>query len=278
MQSWTDAVADAAHEIARHAATRPTVGIILGTGLGAVSESVERAVVIETTSIPQFPPSTVDGHAGAVVIGHLSGRSVAVLSGRVHLYEGYDPAILGFGVRVLRELGCQTLIVTNAAGGLNADFRPGDVMVITDHISLPCLAGRGPLVGFQPSGDLRRFVDLTSAYDPELQRLVETTASDLGHVLQRGIYVQVGGPNFETPAEVRFLRAIGGDAVGMSTVPEVIVARQIGMRVLGLSVISNAAAGLPGALLDHEDVMAAMAQAAPAVSDLVKGLIARLPR
>jgi purine-nucleoside phosphorylase len=277
MQSWTDAAVEAAHSVERRVSIRPTIGIILGTGLGAISKTLEGATVIETTSIPHFPPSTVDGHAGAVFIGRLSGRPAAVLSGRVHLYEGYDPADLGFGVRVLRELGCRTLIVTNAAGSLNADFRPGDVMVITDHISLPSLAGRGPLVGFQPSNDLKRFVDLTNAYDPEFQRLIDMTASALGQSIRRGVYVQVGGPNFETPAEVRFLRTIGGDAVGMSTVPEVIVARQVGMTVLGLSIISNAAAGIPGALLDHHDVMAAMAQAAPAVADLVKGFVARLP-
>jgi purine-nucleoside phosphorylase len=277
MDHWSEHAVTAARAIAERAPMHPTVGIILGTGLSAVTDLIESATTIDSGAVPHLPPSTVDGHAGAVVIGHLAGRTVAVLSGRVHLYEGYGAAELGFGVRVLRELGCRTLVVTNAAGGLNPDFRPGDVMVITDHLSLPSLAGRGPLVGFRPSNNLKRFVDLTGAYDVDLRRRLEQTAADLGRPLRRGVYVQVGGPNFETPAEVRFLRLLGGDAVGMSTVPEVVVARQLGMAVLGLSVISNAAAGLPGALLDHDDVMAAMAAASPVVAELIEGLVARLP-
>jgi purine-nucleoside phosphorylase len=269
--------AEAARTVAEAVETRPSIGIILGTGLGAVSEAVESPTVIQTSSVPHFPPSTVDGHAGAIIIGTLAGRGVAVLSGRVHLYEGYGPAELGFGARLLAALGCRTLLVTNAAGGLNPDYRPGDVMVITDHISLPSLAGNGPLIGFRPSADLKRFVDLTGAYSLELQALLTETAATLGQNVHHGVYVQVGGPNFETPAEVRFLRLIGGDAVGMSTVPEVVVARQLGLTVLGLSVISNTAAGLPGALLEHDDVMAAMAAAAPVVAALINGLVARLP-
>jgi len=278
MDLWTRNAAEAAQAVFDAVEARPTIGIILGTGLGTVTAAIDSPAIVETSTLPHFPPSTVDGHAGTIVIGSLADRSVAVLSGRLNRYEGYGPAELGFGARVLAALGCRTLLVTNAAGGLNPDYRPGDVMVITDHISLPSLAGNGPLIGFRPSAELKRSVDLTSAYSVELQMLLAQTAAEIGQPVRRGVYVQVGGPNFETPAEVRFLRLIGGDAVGMSTVPEVVVARQLGLEVLGLSVISNAAAGLPGALLEHDDVMAAMAAAAPIVAALIAGLVARLPR
>lgn len=276
MNAWSEKAGEAARAIFDKSPMSPSIGIILGTGLGAVASAVEEPMRLEATSVPHFPPSTVDGHAGAVIVGQIAGTTVAILSGRVHGYEGYDPSLLGFGVRVLRALGCRTLIITNAAGGLNPAFSPGDIMVITDHISLPSLAGRGPLVGFRPSAGLKRFVDLTDTYSLELQEIVASAASESGQSVHRGIYVHVGGPNFETPAEVRFLRLIGGDAVGMSTAPEAIVARQLGMDVLGLSVISNVAAGMPGALLDHEDVMAAMALASPVVARLVQGVVARL--
>ncbi len=251
----------------------PRVGIILGTGLGSAAAEVQPDARFSTSTIPEFPPSTVDGHAGELLIGTLAGAPVAVLSGRVHLYEGYEPPTLGLPVRVLHALGVKILIVTNAAGALNDQFEPGEIMLIEDHISFPSLAGRSPLIGRIREPGLNRFVDLTDSYSLALRDLTVSVARQQAITLRRGTYVMVGGPNFETPAEVRFLRSIGGDAVGMSTVPEVIVARQLGMDVLGLSVISNLAAGLPGARLDHEDVMASMGRAAPVVGRLIVGVL-----
>lgn len=278
MESLTDRVEAAARYVREEsgAGTRfpsPRAGLILGSGLGAVAADVVVAARLPTATIPDFAPSTVLGHAGDLVLGTLAGTPVAVLSGRVHGYEGYPGERLGFGVRVLRALGCQTLIVTNAAGALNPAFQPGDVMVIEDHLSFPSLAGGSPLVG-PALADLPRFVDLTDAYAPHLRDLAHQAAARGGARLQAGVYVMVGGPNFETPAEVRFLRQIGGDAVGMSTVPEVIVARQLGMDVLGLSAMSNFAAGMPGALLAHADVLAMMERSAPTVAQVIQGVLA----
>lgn len=268
------AAADSVRAIAEMKRVRlaPEVGIILGSGLGSVASDLKTAISVSTRDIPGFPRSTVDGHSGELLVGGLHRRPVAVLSGRVHGYEGYDSRLLGFGVRVLHALGCRVLIVTNAAGALNPSFAPGDVMVIEDHISFPSLSGRGPLVG-SPEPALPRFVNLIGAYSPELRNRARAAAVAAGVHLHSGVYVMVGGPNFETPAEVRFLRQIGGDAVGMSTTPEVIVARQLGMEVLGLSAISNLAAGLPGALLGHEDVLAMMERSAPKVAQVVRGVV-----
>jgi purine-nucleoside phosphorylase len=267
---------EAANALRARTSLAPRIGLILGSGLATVGDDTAVEVRIPTTAIPHFPRSTVAGHAGELAIGNLAGKTVAILSGRVHCYEGYTAAQVGFSVRVLYLLGCRALIVTNAAGSLHPDFRPGDVMIVEDHISFPTLAGNGPLVGVAPPPDTTRFVDLTDAYSPRLRGLAESVAAEAGIAMRRGVYVMVGGPNFETPAEVRFLRMAGGDAVGMSTVPEVIVARQLGMRVLGLSVISNAAAGLPGALLGHEDVLAVVARSAPIVRRIVRGVVTRL--
>lgn len=276
METFSERADAIARPILERIATAPSVGIILGTGLGAIASDLKDSVRFATTSLAHFPPSTIDGHAGELLVGRLANTMVAVLSGRVHGYEGYGPAELGLPVRVLYALGCRTLIVTNAAGALNPSFHPGDVMIIEDHLSFPSLAGRSPLVGQIREEGLPRFVDLTSAYSPQLRSLTEAVAASIGVVARVGVYVMVGGPNFETPAEVRFLRLAGGDAVGMSTTPEVIVARQLKMDVLGLSVLSNLAAGIPGALLAHEDVMAAMAQAAPVVGKIIEGVVARL--
>ena len=278
MQTWTDRAIAAAQVIQDRVPHVPQVGVILGTGLGVVANELADSVSLETDSIPHFPRSTVNGHAGRLIVGTWGNQPIAVLSGRVHAYEGYEPALLGFPVRVLHALGIRTLITTNAAGALNPEFAPGDVMVIEDHLSFPSLAGRGPLVASVPEPGLRRFVDLTNAYARDLREIAEIVASEAAIRLRKGIYIMVGGPNFETPAEVRFLQQIGGDAVGMSTVPEVIVARQLNLPVLGLSVMSNMAAGLPGALLDHDDVMEAMGRAAPDVARIIRGVVARLRR
>lgn len=257
-------------------ACRPVVGIILGSGLGAVADRVTVEARLATSSLPGFPRATVAGHAGELLLGTWQQVPVALLSGRVHLYEGYSPSEVAFPVRVLAALGCRYLVVTNAAGALNERFDPGDVVVIDDHLSLPSLSGESPLRG---PGDpvLPRFVDLTNAYSPDLRQLADRVAAKANIPLGHGVYVMVGGPNFETPAEVRFLRAAGGDLVGMSTVPEVIVARQLHLAVLGLSVVSNLAAGIPGARLDHRDVLATVQQAAPAVAAILDGVLAGLP-
>lgn len=275
VDTWTKRAADAADAVRRQIDLVPTVGIILGSGLGEVAAEAAVELRIPTSSLPHFPRSTVLGHAGELLLGRLAGRTVAILSGRVHGYEGYEPAALGMPVRVLHALGCRTLVATNAAGALNPSFAPGEVMVIEDHLSFPSLAGRGPLVGVHEP-ELHRFVDLTDAYAPALRALALDVAEKAGTPLRRGIYAMVGGPNFETPAEVRFLRSVGADAVGMSTVPEVIVARQVGMDVLGLSVLSNMAAGMPGALLSHLDVLATVARAAPVVVSTIRGVLAGL--
>ncbi|HVC33785.1 MAG TPA: purine-nucleoside phosphorylase [Chloroflexota bacterium] len=267
---------ETAHAVRGWTALAPHVGIVLGSGLGPIADRVENAVRISTASLPHFPRSTVAGHAGELVVGLLSGRPVAVLSGRVHGYEGYSGAQIAFPVRLLHALGCRDVIVTNAAGALNPGFAPGEVMILDDHLSLPSLAGLSPLVGEASSASRPRFVDLTNAYAPALRQIAERAAEEARIEVRHGVYVMVGGPNFETPAEVCFLRAAGGDAVGMSTVPEVIVARQLGMRVLGLSVISNRAAGLPGASLTHDDVLATVARAVPAVARIIDGVLVRL--
>ncbi|MGH2457372.1 MAG: purine-nucleoside phosphorylase [Chloroflexota bacterium] len=276
MIDWTARAEGAANAVRQRSALVPRVGLILGSGLGDAANAVVVDTAIETAAIPYFPRSTVPGHAGRLILGWLAGRPVAVLAGRVHGYEGYPAAEVAFAPRLLGALGCRTLIVTNAAGSLNPTFRPGDLMLVEDHISFPSLAGFSPLAG-HPPGDLPRFVDLTDAYSRRLRELAEDVARDIGLQPRVGVYVMVAGPNFETPAEVRFLRSIGGDAVGMSTAPEVIVARQLGIEVLGLSVISNLAAGLPGALLRHEDVLASVSGAVLSVTRLVIGVLSRLP-
>ena len=277
MTTWSDRAAAAARSVQARVELIPRVGIILGTGLGSIAGDVGDAFRQSTSTIPEFPRSTVSGHAGELIIGRISGVPVAVLAGRIHLYEGYELPRLGLPVRLLHALGARTLITTNAAGAINPHFSAGDVMLIEDHISFPSLAGHSPLIGSDHGSDLRRFVDLTDAYSSDLRNLAMSVASVEEIVLRHGTYVMVGGPNFETPAEIRYLRLVGGDAVGMSTVPEVIVARQLGMQVLGFSVMSNLAAGMPGALLDHDDVMASMGRASPIVGRLIGGVLARLP-
>lgn len=277
MIDWDQRASEALRAIRGRTGLTPSVGIVLGSGLGQLAGAVQESIKLSTASIPYFPPSTVSGHAGELLIGKLAGRVVAVLAGRVHTYEGYTAAEVGFPIRLLRGLGCRDVILTNASGALNRAFCPGDVMLVEDHISVPGLAGQSPLVGGALTANLPRFVDLSDAYSPELRSLATRVAEGAGLILRRGVYVMVGGPHYETPAEVRFLRQAGGDTVGMSTVPEVIVARQLGMRVLALSVISNLAAGLPGASLSHEDVLASVARAVPTVQRIIEGTLAGLP-
>lgn len=268
---------DAAAEVVRaRAPVDPKVGIILGSGLGPLAEAVEGAAAFAASEIPGWPQSTVEGHVGRVVVGRLEGQPVLVMQGRVHYYEGYSMARVTFPVRVMQRLGVEVLIVTNAAGGVNPDFEPGDLMLITDHINLIGMAGQTPLRG--PNLDVfgPRFPDMSQAYDRALMDLARQAAGEAGFALREGVYICLAGPSFETPADLRFLRGIGADAVGMSTVPEVTVARHGGTRVLGLSGISNKA-NLDGqTVTTHEEVLEAGRVLVPKLSAVVRGVLRRL--
>ncbi len=242
--------------IAARSSLTPTVGIILGSGLGELAGAVTNGVVIPYDAIPHFPASTVPGHRGELVVGQLGGQPVIVMRGRFHGYEGYSPDQTTFPVRVMQALGVQTLIVTNAAGGLRADWQVGDLMLITDHINLLAMAGQNPLRG--PNDDRLgvRFPPMTDAYDAALGAQLQGLAAAAGVTLRAGVYAQVAGPSFETRAELRLLQLLGADAVGMSTASEVIVAVHAGLRVLGISMISNIATP-EAAAANHEEVLAA---------------------
>jgi len=228
------------------------MAIILGSGLGPLADRLTGAVTIPYGDIPNFPCSGVEGHANQLLLGELAGRQVAAFSGRAHLYEGYSAAQVAFPVRVLQELRVDTLIVSNAAGGLNGAFEASDLMLIRDHIFLPGLAGQNPLRGPHDEQLGPRFPNMTDAYDPEFRQLAWRVAQAQGVTLREGVYAMVAGPSYETPAECHALRALGADAVGMSTCPEVLVARQAGIRVLGISLITNVLTGQP---VTHEEVL-----------------------
>jgi len=250
----------------------------LGSGLNALAESVTNADVIPYAELPNFPQPTVEGHTGQLVCDELEGRQIVVMQGRVHYYEGYTMQEVTFPIRVLHELGVKWLIITNAAGGINSAFRVGDLMVITDHLNLIGMAGLNPLRGPNDPTLGPRFPDMSQAYDPALRRLAHQVAKELGFSLQEGVYVCLAGPSFETPADLRFLRMIGVDAVGMSTVPEVNVARHMNMRVLGISAISNIVILEPahGRGTTHEEVLEAGRQVAPRLTALLKGVVRRI--
>jgi len=239
-------------------ALRPVVGIVLGSGMGAFADGLGEAVAIPYQEIPEFPAVTVPGHAGRLVVGLLGSVPVAVLQGRVHLYEGVDAADVTFGVRLLGWYGVRSLLVTNAAGAVNQAFAPGDLVRITDHLNL---TGADPLRGANDDRLGPRFPDMSEAYDARLGKLLETCAARRGVKLGAGVYAGLAGPSYETPAEIRMLRALGADLVGMSTVLEVIAARHAGIRVAAVSLVTNLAAGLSAAPLDHGDVLAAGAGA-----------------
>lgn len=267
--------ANAARFIANRTKYQPTVGLVLGSGLNALADQVQLADVIPFREIPGFPVSTVEGHSGALVLGKLSGQTVVVMRGRAHFYEGYSMQRVTLPIRVMRELGVQTLIVTNAAGGVNPNYHPGDLMLIVDHINFVGMGGLNPLRG--PNDDTLgpRFPDMSQAYDRALCDLARQVAREQNLELREGVYIMLAGPSFETPADVRFIQMIGADAVGMSTVPEVIVARHGGMRVLGLSMISNSLAAGHGEV-SHTEVLAAGQVAGPKLAALIKGVLARL--
>ena len=254
-------------------ADMPHVAIILGTGLGPIADLIENKIVIPYSQIPNFPVSTVQGHSGNFIFGDLGGKRVMAMQGRFHYYEGYDMKTVTFPVRVMRALGVKTLIVSNAAGGMNKEFKVGDVMVITDHINL---FPENPLRGknYEELGD--RFPPMTEAYSHRLVGIADAIAQEKGIRLMHGVYVGTTGPTFETPAEYEYFRIIGGDAVGMSTVPEVIVARHGGMEVFGLSVITDLGGKDITDVPSHEEVQQAAIKAEPITKEIVKALVARL--
>lgn len=252
---------------------KPKIGLILGSGLGVLADEIENAVYIPYGEIPGFPQSTVEGHAGRLVIGRLEGKEVIAMQGRFHYYEGYSLDLVTLPVRVMKKLGVEQILVTNAAGGINTRFSPGDLMIINDHINF---TGRNPLIGPNDEQMGVRFPDMSQAYDAELRALAKEVAEELGISVQEGVYVGVVGPSYETPAEIRMLRTLGADAVGMSTVPEVIVAVHSGMKVLGISCISNMAAGILDKPLNHEEVVATAEQVKEKFLKLVKGILRKI--
>ena len=242
---------EAAARIRALAAPVPQVGVVLGSGLGAFGDSLTGLVKLPYSEIPHMPESSVVGHAGNLCLGTVGEARVACLQGRVHVYEGHALERVTFGVRLLAELGCRAVLLTNAAGGIKAGFSPGDLMLIVDHLNL---MGDNPLVGPNEAGAGPRFPDMTRAYDLELAEAARAAARELRVKLQEGVYAGLLGPSYETPAEIRMLRTLGADAVGMSTVPEVLVLRHRGVRVGAMSCITNLGAGLSDALLDHSEV------------------------
>ncbi len=244
----------------------PHVALVLGTGIGGLADAVENPVVINYEDLPGFPQATVKGHAGRLVLGHLAGVPVACMQGRAHLYEGHPASDLAHPIRALRLVGCDTLVLTNAAGSLNADFLPGSLMMLTDHINM---TGLNPIAGTNNEHFGPRFPDMTEAYDQDLRRQLAVAASTLGITLQEGIYIAVLGPNFETPAEIRAFRILGADAVGMSTVPECLAARHCGMRVAAISIITNLAAGMTHEKLSHDQSLTIGAEAAKDLNNLL---------
>jgi purine-nucleoside phosphorylase len=268
----------AAAAVRARTAHQPRIGIVLGSGLGGLAEAVESADIVSAADIPHWPSSTVQGHVGRLVIGQLEGQPVLVQQGRAHYYEGHTAQKATLPIRVMQLLGVEAVILTNAAGGINPDFVPGDVMLITDHINFMGMAGVTPLRGPNDPSLGPRFPDMSQAYDRELQRLAVDVADETNVALRRGVYVCLGGPSFETPADLRFLRLAGADAVGMSTVPETIVARHGGLRVLGFSGISNAANLDGSTVTTHEEVLAAGQVIVPKLMTLVRGVLRRWPR
>lgn len=269
-----DQIDTAARYVREHTRHHPEFGIVLGSGLAALAEAVEDPDFIPFHEISDFPVSSVQGHAGRLVSGKLEGRSVLVMQGRVHYYEGYSMSQVTLPIRMMQVLGIHTVILTNAAGGLNTSYKAGDVMLITDHINLLGMAGQNPLRGPNDGAFGTRFPDMSQAYDRGLRELALHTAAEQHIDLKQGVYVGLAGPSFETPADIRFLRLIGADAVGMSTVPETTVARHGGLRVLGLSGISNAlpAEGVTQETT-HEEVLEAGRTLVPKMTTVIRGVL-----
>ena len=263
----------AAARIREDSALEPRVGVVLGSGLGSLVDELEDRVEIPYAEIPGWPVSTAVGHAGVLVLGTIAGVPIAVMRGRAHLYEGIGADRVAFGVRVLGRLGIRSLVVTNAAGGIDPGYRPGLLVLISDHVNLQ---GASALVGPNDDSLGPRFPDMSDAYDPELRAQAREAAARLGIEAEEGVYGAWLGPQFETPAEIRFMRAVGADLAGMSTVQEVIAARHMGVRVLGISVVTNMAAGVLPEPIDHEAVLEVGARAAGSVTALLRELVPTL--
>jgi len=273
MTTTVQYIQEAAAYIQAQSQVKPRIGLILGSGLGIIADSIDNAVTIHYGDIPHFPVSTVEGHAGELLLGDIAGIPVVLMKGRFHAYEGYDVDVVTFPVRVMKELGVQTLLVTNAAGGINTSFAPGDLMLISDHINL---TARNPLIGPNDSTLGPRFPDMSEAYSRRLRAVAKRVAADKAVPLQEGVYVGLLGPTYETPAEIRMLRVLGADAVGMSTVSEVIVARHAGIEVLGISCISNMASGILDQPLSHDEVIETTERVKGKFVSLVLALIPEL--
>ena len=273
MATYFDQIQEAASELERRIGKVPTIAVVLGSGLGAFGESLGNATVVPYEQIPHWPSSRVVGHAGKLVVGTCRGRLVFALSGRAHFYEGHSLATATFATRVLGRLGIKTLIVTNAAGGINMKFGQGALMLMDDHINL---MGTNPLIGPNDDRFGRRFPDMSEVYSKRLRGLAEEAGQQAGLKLEHGVYIAVTGPSYETPAEIRAFRTMGADAVGMSTVPEAIVARHMGIEVLGISCISNMAAGILPQPLTEEEVIETTGRVRGDFIALLEGIIERL--
>ncbi len=273
MEDLLEKIKEAAEYLKSRTEFRPSIGIVLGTGLGRLVQEIVSKVAFSYAEIPGFVKSTVETHAGKLIFGELGRKEVMAMQGRFHFYEGYTMQEITFSIRVMKALGCKTLILSNAAGGLNPLFKKGDMMIIVDHINL---LGENPLRGPNIDKLGPRFPDMCDVYDPNLVELTEVISVEEKIPVRKGVYVAVPGPNLETRAEYRFLRIIGADAVGMSTVPEVIVARHMGMRVLGLSIMTDI--GLPDALVpvDLKEILGIADRVEPALTHLIKRVVERL--
>ena len=266
-------IAAAADAIRAQSSLRPSVGVVLGSGLGGFADALEDTVEIPYGELPGWPAATALGHAGMLVVGSLRGTPVAVMRGRAHLYEGHSAQQVAFGVRVLGTLGVRTLVLTNACGGVRESLAPGDLVLISDHLNLQ---GASPLVGPNDDSLGPRFPDMSNAYDPALRAAAHAAAARLGQTLGEGVYAAWLGPAFETPAEIRMIRALGGDLVGMSTVPEVLAARHMGLRCLAISCVTNMAAGILPEPIDADHVLAVGAAAQGRLTALLRELLPEL--
>ncbi|NDJ61154.1 MAG: purine-nucleoside phosphorylase [Chloroflexi bacterium] len=277
--NYTRADYEQAAAVIRERLTVPvTVGLVLGSGLGPLADTVTEPLVISYDDLPGWPRSTVLGHAGRLVIGRLGNCGVIAQQGRAHFYEGYTQQQVGFAVRVMHLLGIRTLIVTNAAGGINTAYQVGDLMMLNDHINFVGMAGHNPLIGANNADFGDRFVSMTQTYDRDLRQIAAAVAAQAGITLHEGVYACVAGPNFETPAEIRLLRMVGADTVGMSTAHEVIVARQVGMQVLAVSSITNLAVDQIDSNLEttHREVLDGGAQIVPRMTTLLQGVLEKI--
>ncbi|GAA0364049.1 purine-nucleoside phosphorylase [Bacillus horti] len=268
--SLSEALEQATEYVKSHSKAKPEIGLILGSGLGVLANEIDHPVKLPFEGIPGFPVSTVEGHAGQLVLGELEGKQVIAMQGRFHYYEGYSLEQVTMPVRLMKQLGVRTVIVTNAAGGINTTFQAGDLMLITDHINF---TGRNPLIGPNDSAYGVRFPDMSQAYTPSLQQLALSIAEQNKLQLVQGVYAGVVGPSYETPAEIKMLRKMGADAVGMSTVPEVIIAGHSKLDVLGISCITNMASGILDQPLSHDEVMETAEVAKESFLKLVRGII-----